>query len=57
MGLQVKCAPNPAMNALEVGLLPPMAIGGAGGAKFSLVSSIVTSSATGCPECNAAARK
>ena len=46
MGLQISSAPvrpNPAMNALEVGLLPPMAIGAAGGAKFSLASSIVTS--------------
>ena len=31
------------MKALEAGLLPPIAIGAAGGAKFSLASSIVTS--------------
>ena len=31
------------MNDFELGLLPPIAIGAAGGAKFSLVSSAFTS--------------
>ena len=41
------CSAKPPMNAFEAGLLPPIATGAAGGAKFSLASSAVT-----CVKCD-----